>query len=60
MGTGIPSELFPNVYQIEDELNEIEAKEANQNLIEEVYEIKASYLNYAEPFFQCENYFIEF
>lgn len=44
MGTGNPSEFFPNVYQIEDELNEIEAKEANQNLIEEVYEIRSKLL----------------
>lgn len=34
-------EFFPNVYQIEDELNEIEA---NQNLIEEVYEIRSKLL----------------
>lgn len=37
----IADEFFPNVYQIEDELNEIEA---NQNLIEEVYEIRSKLL----------------
>ncbi|WP_102272503.1 magnesium/cobalt transporter CorA [Cytobacillus massiliigabonensis] len=40
----IVDEFFPSVYQMEDELNEIEAKDANQNLIEEVYEIRRKLL----------------
>ncbi|KQL27568.1 magnesium/cobalt transporter CorA [Cytobacillus solani] len=40
----IVDEFFPSVYQMEDELNEIEAKDANQNLIEEVYEIRKKLL----------------
>ena len=48
------------IYQIEDELNEIEAKEANQNLIEDVYEIRNQLLKLREPFFRCANYCIEY
>jgi magnesium transporter len=40
----IVDEYFPIIYTIEDNLSEIETKEANQNLIEEVFEIRGQLL----------------
>ncbi|MFE8698791.1 magnesium/cobalt transporter CorA [Cytobacillus sp. FJAT-53684] len=47
----IVDEFFPSVYQMEDELNEIEAKDANQNLIEDVYEIRKKLLRLRRTIF---------
>ncbi|MDX7255051.1 CorA family divalent cation transporter, partial [Klebsiella pneumoniae] len=33
-------EFFPTIYKIEDSISEIETKEANQDLIESVFEIR--------------------
>jgi magnesium transporter len=40
----IVDEYFPSIYQIEDNLNELETKEAEDNLIEEVYGIRSQLL----------------
>ncbi|MFC0274909.1 magnesium/cobalt transporter CorA [Metabacillus herbersteinensis] len=40
----IVDEYFPNLYKIEDNLNELETKEANQDLIESVFKIKSQLL----------------
>lgn len=47
----IVDEFFPSVYQLEDELNEIEAKDADQNLIEDVYEIRKKLLRLRRTIF---------
>ncbi|MDQ0861024.1 magnesium/cobalt transporter CorA [Bacillus sp. V2I10] len=41
----IVDEFFPTIYKIEDSISEIETKEANQNLIESVFEIRNQLLN---------------
>ncbi|MBM7585510.1 magnesium transporter [Bacillus pakistanensis] len=40
----IVDEYFPSIYKIEDNLSEIEMKDANQNLIEDVFEIRSQLL----------------
>lgn len=40
----IVDEYFPSIYQLEDNLNELETKEAADNLIEDVYAIRSQLL----------------
>lgn len=47
----IVDEFFPSVYQMEDELNEIETKDADQDLIEDVYEIRKKLLRLRRTIF---------
>lgn len=47
----IVDEYFPSVYQIEDDLNEIETKKRNQDLIEHVYEIRSQLLKLRRTIF---------
>lgn len=47
----IVDEYFPNVYKIEDALNEIEIQEANQQLIKEVFEIRNQLLKLRRAIF---------
>ena len=47
----IVDEYFPSIYKIEDELNEIETNRTNQDLIENVYEIRNQLLKLRRTIF---------
>jgi magnesium transporter len=47
----IVDEYFPSIYQIEDNLNELETKEAEDNLIEDVYGIRSQLLKLRRTIF---------
>ncbi len=47
----IVDEYFPSIYQIEDNLNEIETKKTNQNLIKNVYKIRTQLLKLRRTIF---------
>jgi magnesium transporter len=47
----IVDEYFPNIYQLEDGLNELETQEADDKLIEEVYAIRSQLLKLRRTIF---------
>jgi magnesium transporter len=47
----IVDEYFPSLYRIEDSLNELEAQDADENLIEEVYTIRSQLLKLRRTIF---------
>ncbi|CAH0344124.1 magnesium/cobalt transporter CorA [Bacillus sp. CECT 9360] len=47
----IVDEFFPNIYKIEDDLNEFETKEANKNFIEGVFELRSQLLKMRRTIF---------
>lgn len=47
----IVDEYFPNIYQIEDELNDLEIKDADENLIEDVYALRGQLLKLRRTIF---------
>jgi magnesium transporter len=47
----IVDEYFPSLYRIEDSLNELEAQDADENLIEEVYAIRSQLLKLRRTIF---------
>jgi magnesium transporter len=47
----IVDEYFPSLYRIEDNLNELEAQDADENLIEEVYTIRSQLLKLRRTIF---------
>jgi magnesium transporter len=47
----IVDEYFPNLYQLEDSLNEIEAKDAYQDVMKDVYEIRSKLLKLRRSIF---------